>query len=252
MRFTLAGFPVQIHWSFFLVAALLGRSRDLYVLLVWIGVVFVSVLLHEMGHALEESDLLVLQRSMAHYYARTKGEKLRKMSSLTGGDYRADEVSREDLFVSPYYGKRYKAAPTSVHSVPYGKTKQIHSSTEIISMGIEDIYSEPVGLAERDPEMFRFILRELHRRDKWNAPLPKDIPGFAGVIPVDPRPLPSAFKVSTGGKGKALAKPIKVGSKVMTPVGPGTVTSKVSTHYFRVNLDAGYTELIGRNNLRVI
>ncbi len=50
--FTLAGFPIQIHWSFFLVAALLGRSRDLYVLLVWMGVVFVSVLLHEMGHAL--------------------------------------------------------------------------------------------------------------------------------------------------------------------------------------------------------
>ena len=52
MRFTLAGFPVQIHWTFFLVAALLGRSRDLYVLLTWVGVVFVSVLLHEMGHAL--------------------------------------------------------------------------------------------------------------------------------------------------------------------------------------------------------
>ena len=52
MRFTLAGFPVEIHWSFFLVAALFGLSRDLIVLLVWIGIVFVSVLLHEMGHAL--------------------------------------------------------------------------------------------------------------------------------------------------------------------------------------------------------
>ena len=52
IRFTLGWLPVQIHWSFFLVAALLGRSRDLYVLLVWMGVVFASVLLHEMGHAL--------------------------------------------------------------------------------------------------------------------------------------------------------------------------------------------------------
>ena len=52
LRFTLAGFPIQIHWSFFLVAALLGFSNDLYVLLVWVGVVLVSVLLHEMGHAL--------------------------------------------------------------------------------------------------------------------------------------------------------------------------------------------------------
>jgi len=52
IRFTLAGFPVEIHWSFFLVAALLGFSNDLRILLVWVGVVFVSVLLHEMGHAL--------------------------------------------------------------------------------------------------------------------------------------------------------------------------------------------------------
>lgn len=51
LRFTLAGFPVQIHWTFFLVAALLGFSNDLRVLLVWVAVVFVSVLLHEMGHA---------------------------------------------------------------------------------------------------------------------------------------------------------------------------------------------------------
>jgi len=52
LRFALAGFPIQVHWSFFLVAALLGFNNDLRVLLVWVGVVFVSVLLHEMGHAL--------------------------------------------------------------------------------------------------------------------------------------------------------------------------------------------------------
>ena len=51
MRFALGGFPIEIHWSFFLVATLLGFSNDLRVLLVWVGVVFVSVLLHEMGHA---------------------------------------------------------------------------------------------------------------------------------------------------------------------------------------------------------
>jgi len=51
MRFTLWGFPIKIHWLFFLVAALLGFTYDLRYLVVWIGVVFVSVLLHEMGHA---------------------------------------------------------------------------------------------------------------------------------------------------------------------------------------------------------
>lgn len=50
-RFTIAGFPIEIQWPFFLVAALLGLNNDLRLLLIWIGVVFVSVLLHEMGHA---------------------------------------------------------------------------------------------------------------------------------------------------------------------------------------------------------
>ena len=35
MRFALGGFPIEIHWSFFLVAALLGFSNDLRVLIVW-------------------------------------------------------------------------------------------------------------------------------------------------------------------------------------------------------------------------
>ena len=51
MRFTLFGFPIRIHWLFFVVAALLGLTDSLSYLLVWIGVVFVSVLLHELGHA---------------------------------------------------------------------------------------------------------------------------------------------------------------------------------------------------------
>lgn len=51
LRFNLAGFPVAIDWLFFLVAAFLGFSFDLRFLLAWVAVVFVSVLLHEMGHA---------------------------------------------------------------------------------------------------------------------------------------------------------------------------------------------------------
>lgn len=52
MKFTFAGFPVDVHWSFLLVAALLGiRNNDLRILLIWVSVVFVSVLLHELGHA---------------------------------------------------------------------------------------------------------------------------------------------------------------------------------------------------------
>jgi Zn-dependent protease len=52
MRFSLAGFPIDVHWSFLLVAALLGLgSNDLRIIVTWVGIVFVSVLFHELGHA---------------------------------------------------------------------------------------------------------------------------------------------------------------------------------------------------------
>jgi Zn-dependent protease len=54
LRFSLFGFPVRIHPWFLIVAALFGLSGpepDLGRAGVWIAVVFVSVLVHELGHA---------------------------------------------------------------------------------------------------------------------------------------------------------------------------------------------------------
>ncbi len=57
LRFTLFGFPVEIHWFFWLNAALLGGALQatgpeaFQALLVWIAVVLVSILVHELGHA---------------------------------------------------------------------------------------------------------------------------------------------------------------------------------------------------------
>ena len=57
LRFTLFGFPVRVHPLFWIIMALLGRSaldspHPLLYMLIWIGCVFVSILLHELGHAL--------------------------------------------------------------------------------------------------------------------------------------------------------------------------------------------------------
>jgi Zn-dependent protease len=52
LRFTIAGFPVRVHPLFWVIAILLGSgSRDPLMILVWIVVVFVSILVHELGHA---------------------------------------------------------------------------------------------------------------------------------------------------------------------------------------------------------
>jgi len=52
LRFTLAGIPVRVHPLFWLVALLFGSaSGDLVALLIWIPAVFLSILVHELGHA---------------------------------------------------------------------------------------------------------------------------------------------------------------------------------------------------------
>lgn len=53
LRFNLAGFPVRVHPLFWLIAVLLGYSSGTILqILIWVLVVFVSILVHELGHAL--------------------------------------------------------------------------------------------------------------------------------------------------------------------------------------------------------
>ena len=53
LRFNLAGFPVRVHPLFWLIAVLLGSSSgDPLQILIWVFVVFISILIHELGHAL--------------------------------------------------------------------------------------------------------------------------------------------------------------------------------------------------------
>lgn len=51
LRFSIAGIPVRVHPLFWLIALLLGSSGDLLQIVIWILVVFVSILIHELGHA---------------------------------------------------------------------------------------------------------------------------------------------------------------------------------------------------------
>jgi Zn-dependent protease len=53
LRFSLFAIPVEIRPSFLLIAALLGLTLNrLDLILAWVGILFVSILVHELGHAL--------------------------------------------------------------------------------------------------------------------------------------------------------------------------------------------------------
>jgi len=52
LRFSIAGIPVRVHPLFWVIAVLLGSSSSLLNILIWVAAVFVSILVHELGHAL--------------------------------------------------------------------------------------------------------------------------------------------------------------------------------------------------------
>lgn len=51
LNFSLFGIPVRVHPFFWLVALLLGGNNDVGEVIRWVAIVFVSILVHEMGHA---------------------------------------------------------------------------------------------------------------------------------------------------------------------------------------------------------
>lgn len=72
-RFQLFNFPVTVHFSFFLFAVIFGlQLRNPLFILLWVVIVFGSILLHELGHAV-----------VSEYYGRAPQIELRSMGGLT-------------------------------------------------------------------------------------------------------------------------------------------------------------------------
>lgn len=96
---------------------------------------------HELGHTIEFSDPAVQKRLNEFYAARTKGERLKRLSRVTGRNYGPKEVTRVDRFADPYMGRDYGTG-----------------NTELLSMGLEFLFTDPVELALRDPELFDLVV----------------------------------------------------------------------------------------------
>lgn len=100
---------------------------------------------HELGHWIEWGDPNVRQSVQDFLNRRTMGEQPQKLADLFPGyGYRDNEIVKLDKFAEPYMGKIYA-----------------HGSTEILSMGIEQLYRDPIGFAKSDPDYFDFIITVL-------------------------------------------------------------------------------------------
>ena len=108
-----------------------------------------GTVVHELGHALEYADPIIRKQTFDFLERRTKGDRDQKLSDVTGNsNYADDEITKKDRFVNAYVGKQY----TTGHGV--SKSRR---STEILSMGLEMFFENPIRLAQMDADMFDFI-----------------------------------------------------------------------------------------------
>lgn len=90
---------------------------------------------HELGHRFERAVPGVLDAERVFYNRRTAGEGLQWL----GPGYEPEEVTRFDKFLNPYMGKDYGGY-----------------AYELVSMGFQMAYTDPMGLA-KDPDMEAWI-----------------------------------------------------------------------------------------------
>jgi hypothetical protein len=102
-----------------------------------------AVIAHEFGHALEDANPHVRSQAQEFLARRTVGETAVKLNTVNSGceDW---EIAKPDKFSNLYMGKIYK-----------------NGCTEITSMGVQAMYSDPGGFMKADPEFFHFILGQL-------------------------------------------------------------------------------------------
>jgi len=99
--------------------------------------------IHEMGHILEFENRDMHEAAREFFEMRTKGEKaisLNEAKKTTG--FGSDEVTKKDEFIDSYMGKIYSSG-----------------NTELISMGLQQMYTDPYKLATKDPEMFDWLYK---------------------------------------------------------------------------------------------
>jgi hypothetical protein len=101
-----------------------------------------ATFIHEYGHVLEYNEPDMLRASIAFRDRRTKGDREISMADATGNpNYTADERTKPDKFFNPYVGKQYG-----------------NYASEVVSMGLERLYKDPIAFAADDPEYFDFVI----------------------------------------------------------------------------------------------
>lgn len=120
----------------------------------------IGTIIHETAHQLEENNPKMLMNSLAFAKARTEGEKQKALNKFSSG-YKRDEYCKPDKFFDPYCGKLY--------TLTKGKNRSFVDGTgsEIMSMGLQRIFEDPIRFVKEDREYFDFVISNL-RGELWD------------------------------------------------------------------------------------
>jgi hypothetical protein len=126
-----------------------GSDPESYIYLYNGQHIFDYISIHEFGHALEAQSYTISKNCHDFLQYRTDGEDLRPLSEVSD-TYGNDEMYKKDEFVDAYCGKIY----------PRGGV------TELMSMGLQKLYEDPVKFAKEDTEYFDLVICNLYD-ERW-------------------------------------------------------------------------------------
>jgi hypothetical protein len=107
---------------------------------------FEGTTLHELGHELEARDDIIGVSAFNFWQRRTETDETHRLSEVTkNNNYRDNEYTRLDKFIDPYMGKIYPGR-----------------GTEITSMGLQLMMTDPFKLMTNDPEYYDFVWAITH------------------------------------------------------------------------------------------
>ena len=130
----------------------------------------VETLVHEMGHAFENSKREILEEVIEHRASRTADDVYQKLKDVTGKNYGSKEITLKDDFADAYMGREYSANWKAASQVPSGnhiqnprKATEFMYGTEMSSMTLQHWFADPAAFARKDARTFDFLWDLLSR-----------------------------------------------------------------------------------------
>lgn len=109
---------------------------------------------HEVGHEMEvrlKDGHVLAQKFREMRVARAGTSDVKLLDVFPESGYSSNEIGNKDDF-EKLFGKD---SPSAYYA---GKNYNDPKASEIVSMGVQELYSDPVNFAKKDPEYFNFIV----------------------------------------------------------------------------------------------